>query len=420
VINPSIEGDASQRFSAQHRVARWRLLAGLSGLMFLVTGLGLTPLGVYLEPIQATFHLSATQMFLLPVISQLGMYALGPLLGWLIERRSARLIVAIGATAASAGYFFCAFANSFGQLAIFISVAALGVGASTLIPCMILATRWFPSDFSFAMGWLVAAYAIGGAVTPPVLANLVSRFGWRLTMEGSGLVMLVTALPIILFLIKDRPADVKPARHGPDMLDSGLPPKAPAGNTHSFWVFCSITTMLSLAALAVNGVSYAFIPFGVDLHFDLDTGGAMLGLVNAFSAIGCIAAGILAGRLGVRRVLFAALAGNALCMALPVWIASQIPNQWSLLALVVAFGLVQSVPSQLGPVILALAVGEHAFGKLSGTMMLIVGIVGAISPVAIGRIHDSTGSYIPAMLASAGCMMLTLPLVYTSHNKSSH
>jgi MFS family permease len=419
VIDLSVEDGALQRTSKQHRVARWKLLVGLSGIMFIVTGLGLTPLGVYLEPIQATFHLSATEMFILPVISQLGMYALGPLLGWLMERKSARLIVAIGATAAATGYFLAGFSNSFDQLAFCISVAALGVGASTLIPCMTLATRWFPRDFSFAMGWLVAAYAIGGAVTPPILASLVSQFGWRFTMECSGLVLLATAVPIIIFLVSDRPGDTNTAAQLPDTSGGELPLELPAAGSHSLGVFFGITTMLSLAALSVNGVSYAFIPFGVDLHFDLTTDGAMLGLVNAFSALGCIAAGILAGRLGVRRVLFAALAGNAICMALPVWIAVHSPDAKSLLALVIVFGFVQSVPSQLGPVILAMSVGEHSFGKLSGTMMLVVGIVGAISPVAVGWIHDATGSYIPAMLACAGCMILTLPLVYASRPPTS-
>ena len=372
--------------------------------MFVVTGLGLSTLGVFILPISMTFRLSSTEMFLLTVITLVGFCAAGSLVGWLMGKTSARLVLSISTTAAAAGYVLASFAGSFGMFGFLLAVASIGVGASTMVPCMILAKRWFRDHFSFAMGWIVAAYALGGAVMPPIIANLVTRVGWQLAMRGSGVVILVTALPIILFLIGDCPGGVAAA-----LLSQRL-----RTSSQIYWAFWSITALLTVAQLGINGAYYAFIPFGADLHYSLNASGTMLGVINACSAAGCLVAGALADRLGVRWVLFVSLAANAICMALPAWAFAHVPNQLLVVALAVTFGIVRILPSQLIPVLLADAVGEQAFGTLSGSMMLIAGIVSAVSPLAVGYIHDRTDTYVPALLGCAACMLLSTPFLILS------
>jgi MFS family permease len=380
------------------------VLVGVSGLMFMVTGLGLTTLAVFIVPIRDTFHLSATEMFLLTVIALVGFGAAGPLVGWLMERAGARLILSISAAAAAASYVLASFADSFVKVGFLMAAAAVGVGASTLVPGMILAKRWLPGRFGLAMGWIIAAYALGGAVMPPIIGSLITRLGWRLAMDCTGVAIFATAMPIILFLIRDRPCE----------LGSDRPSPRIAVRSRAQWAFWSITALLSLAQLGTNGAYYAFVPFGADLSYSLQASSVLLGVINVCSAAGCLAAGMLADRLGVRWVLLASLVVVAACMALPALAFAHVPNPLMLIGLAVVFGLVRIVPSQLVPVLLADIVGEHSFGTMSGSMTLIGGIVGAMSPVVVGYIHDLTGTYAPAMLACAGCTLLAMPFLVIS------
>ncbi len=88
-----------------------------------------------------------------------------------------------------------------GRLLIGCSVAVAWVS------CMKLAGNWFPSNrFASVTGIALLFGNIGGVLAGVPLSELVSWFGWRSAMAGSGALTLAVAL-VIWFVVRDDPSE---------------------------------------------------------------------------------------------------------------------------------------------------------------------------------------------------------------------
>ena len=71
------------------------------------------------------------------------------------------------------------------------------------IPCAILIFEWFVAHRGIAFGIMLAGTGLGGTIYPFVVAGLLKRFGYRVTMISLGLVYGIICAPSLL-LIKRR------------------------------------------------------------------------------------------------------------------------------------------------------------------------------------------------------------------------
>ena len=86
-----------------------------------------------------------------------------------------------------------------GRLLIGCSVAVAWVS------CMKLAGNWFPSNrFASVTGIALLFGNVGGVLAGVPLSEIVSWFGWRAAMAGSGVVTLGVAI-VIWFVVRDDP-----------------------------------------------------------------------------------------------------------------------------------------------------------------------------------------------------------------------
>ena len=68
----------------------------------------------------------------------------------------------------------------------------------------------------------ISGIGLGGFILSPVIANLITNFGWRQTYFIMGLVTLVIGLPIVLFVIKKTPEEVGLEPYGADEDDHSV------------------------------------------------------------------------------------------------------------------------------------------------------------------------------------------------------
>lgn len=378
-----------------------RVLFGASFLLFLVAGVTLNSVGVFIEPVRASFSLASSTALMLPSLFLVGVYGIGPVVGLLLDRFDVRAIVATGVVTAGAGYIGAGLAQGFWPLMCGLAVAGIGAGGCTFVPAVTLANRWFARNMGFAMGVIIGASAVGAALFPPVLAHLVTLFGWRSVLIGSGMLILALAFPIALVTLRDGP-------HGRDGVDGKQPFSTHKGDG---WRFSCVTLFVGLAQFSVAGAYFSFVPFAMELGHSLDDSGLLIGVMNLCSALGCLVMGPLSDRWGARRVLGVAITLNGALMALPLWIA---PGPWfpvSMGSFVIGWGMVQGAPTQLGPVLLADAVDSAALARLTGTMLLLLGLFSAAGPIMAGVVHDHAGGYVPALLACGIASLLAVPLL---------
>ncbi|MGC5011686.1 MFS transporter [Streptosporangium sp. DT93] len=405
-------------------------------------GFRATP-GVLITPLQEEFGWSRGTISL-AVSVNLMLYGLtAPFAAALMDRFGMRRVVTYALLLVAAGSGFTIWMNAPWQLLLCWGVmVGLGTGSMALVFAATLTERWFVRHRGLVTGVLTAGGATGQLVFLPVLAHLAAGQGWRTAALTVALAALVV-VPLVWFLLRDRPEDVGttalgavpappttlPATVAGPVSDIGSAPAAgsasasagrsatgtrpgnaasralgvlrSAARTRPFWLLAG---GFAICGMSTNGlVGTHFIPAAHDHGMAEPIAAGLLALVGIFDVVGTVASGWLSDRVDSRLLLGAyyGLRGLSL-LALPsLFGASAEP---SMLVFIVFYGLdwVATVPPTValcrqiygpdGAVVFGWVFASHQIGA-------------AIAATAAGITRDHFGAYDLAWYA-AGALCL--------------
>ncbi|MGH7864498.1 MAG: MFS transporter, partial [Candidatus Binataceae bacterium] len=140
----------------------WTIVASLFVTLLLVFGGGYNTFGVFFTPLLNQFGWSRAQLSTLPSALAISAGFAAPLIGWLLDRVEARIVIAIGAALAGVAYLGASQANSYLPMLACYALLGLGVGGATLLPCSLVVANWFKSNRGLALGVTFAGTSIGG------------------------------------------------------------------------------------------------------------------------------------------------------------------------------------------------------------------------------------------------------------------
>jgi len=186
-------------------------------------------------------------------------------------------------------------------------VAALTLGATVV-------NRWFVERRGFVMGILTASSATGQLVFLPMLASVAQHHGWRPVVLIVA-VAAVIVLPLVFFLLPERPADValRPYGEAPDA------PPAAAGTTQNplaiafgtllrasrkrdFWL---LFFSFFVCGASTNGyIGTHLIAMCGDYGMTEVQGASLLAAMGVFDLVGTTLSGWLSDRFNSRVLLF--------------------------------------------------------------------------------------------------------------------
>ena len=189
-----------------------------------------------------------------------------------------------------------------------------GVAMAGIYPVgMKIIVSYFPSGLGNAMGWLLGAVSLGAAV-PFLLAFLGSALPWQAVIAGASVLVLLSGL--IVATLGEGPHLPPATRLEWRMMFRVFRYPAYRASALGYFGHCwEIPTLWVIAPLlakeALGEQGWAVEPWGNLAVF----------LIIAGGGLGCVAGGLMTGRLGSLRVAALALAGSALfCVAAP-WLA---------------------------------------------------------------------------------------------------
>jgi len=77
----------------------------------------------------------------------------------------------------------------------------------SVLPSQVLVARWFPTRTSVPISIVATGMAFGGIVLPPLVAFLMIELGgWRTACRAMAILMAVVVIPLMIIIIRDRPA----------------------------------------------------------------------------------------------------------------------------------------------------------------------------------------------------------------------
>jgi len=387
----------------------WWVAAGCFVMAFYAWGVGFYGHGFYMVVLGRSTGWSAAVLSSMVASFWLANVVASLALGRLTDRFGASPAVVYGTLAMAAGCFgLAAFeAGSFDArwqlFAVFAlmgsaypGLAAMAVSAS-LVP-------WFKRRLGLALGIALTGASGGGAVMPPLMNWLSARYGFGAAMTGIGAVLILSTLPIALFL-------VRPPRHREAARELGTPAaaardKPPPVRFLGDFRFWLITSACSLSLGAQVGFLMHQIPL---LQGALGLSGAAFAV--SIAALSAAAGRFVLGALSGRFSLPVLAAGCYLIqvIGLLLLLAGEPPALLFVASAIAGFviGCIVMLP----PLLIVDSFGAEGYGTAYGITAAAMFVMASLATAASGWLFEATGAYRWPLIALAGLHVLASLLV---------
>jgi MFS family permease len=325
------------------------------GLVTLITSAGFrSTTGILIVPLQTEFGWSrATISFAVAI--NLVIYGLGgPFAAAFVEKYGMRRVITVAVLGISLGAGLSTLMTAPWQLDVLWGVVnAAATGAISVPLGAMIANRWFARRRGLITGLLTASNASGQLIFLPLLAWIVTQWGWRYAAGTAAAVALVVVLPLVLLFIRDRPSDLGLAPYGSTEIE---PAPVVTGNpfasavrtlggvrrSRAFWLLAG---SFFICGASTNGlIGTHLIPAAMDHGFGEVAAASLLATIGVFDLVGTLCSGWLTDRYDPRILLawYYGLRGLSL-LALPYVFGSP---RFGLILFVVFYGLdwVATVP----------------------------------------------------------------------------
>ncbi len=339
---------------------------------------------------------------------------LAPIVGVLVDRFGPRRLILAGVVTIGAGFILLSLTQSLWTFYASFILLAFGAGGCTSVVTLAVVARWFRRNLGKAMGITVSGFGASGLLIP-VVVWLIDSYGWRSAMIVQGVGMWALGIPLAL-VIRDRPEEMGLVPDGPlpprpstadgaarhEIPEARVPFREAVKSRPFLWLnLVEAVRFTVLAALVVH-----VMPVLASQGIPRDTAGLVAAAIPLFSIPGRFGFGWLGDVTEKRYVMAAAF----LCMA-----AGLVAFHFAAALWPIALFLLLFSPGFGGNMVMRGAVvreyfGVHGFGKLMGITLGTASIGGVIGPTATGWVYDTTGSYGPVWVVSAGLIVLSMLL----------
>jgi sugar phosphate permease len=377
----------------------WLIVASLFVTNLIIFGGGYNTTGVFFPPLLKEFGWSRTQVSILPSVLAAAAGLSVPLIGWLLDRVEARVVMATGAAAAGLAFLVASRVGAFPPMVAAYALLGFGVTASTLLPASMVIANWFDAGRGLAMGVAMSGTSLGGATMTLVASRAIAHSGWRAAYRSLGLPMIVVVIPVLILIVRTRPqsAGKRTLAQQADALP-GLEVSA-ALRSRSFW-------MLSLAqftfAMAAAGMVAHMISYLVEIGYAQALAATTMSVTFLFTSMGKILMGLFADRVSGRI----ALTSNFVIAAVGALMMLGARHPVVMFPTILVVGVTLGAPLVLVPLVMVDSLGLKRFGSLSGLTGLFNTAGATIGPIVAGRTFDVTGSYASAFELFALMLMM--------------
>jgi MFS family permease len=380
----------------------WVIVA--AGIVISCIGMGaMSSLGIFLQPMAETMGWSRAGISAAALLNFLCMGAGAFLWGALSDRFGTRLVVLTGGILVGLGMVLGSQARTVTELQItFGVIVGLGVG-SLFTPLTATTTRWFTRHRSLAVSLVTAGISVGVMVVGPLARWLTTTWDWRFAMLVIGDVVWLVIIPAALLVREPGTAVEAAGRSAGDGDDLTV---AQALRTPQFAAI-AITFFACCAAHA--GPIFHMVSHAMDHGVPAMAAATVLSTASFASLVGKIGCGLVADRIGAKRVLVGGLALQVIAVSLYLVTRELL----SFYAVAVVFGFAYGGVMPLYAIVIREYFGARIVGSVFGAAAFASTLGMAVGPMAGGFIYDIFGSYAWMFVASAAIGLGAVAVAFT-------
>src|SRR5204862_5149075 len=289
----------------------WIIVA--AGVVVTCIGLGaMLSLSIFLQPMSEATGWSRTGISTAALLNWLSMGVGSFAWGALSDRFGTRAVVLCGGVLLGLGLVTASQAATLGQFQLLFGVIVGFAAGSLYTPMTATTTRWFTRHRSLAVALVSAGLSLGSATAAPLARWLITSYDWRTAMLVLGDLAWLVIIPSALLVREPPPlptAAVVPATavEGPELT------VAQALRTPQF---AAIALTFFACCAAHSGPIFHMVTYAIDHGVPAMAAATVLSAAGVASLGGKIICGLVADRVGAKRVLVTGLALQAVAVSL--------------------------------------------------------------------------------------------------------
>jgi len=378
-----------------------------AGIVVTCIGLGaMLSLSVFLAPMSAAMGWSRTGISVAALLNFLGMGIGSFFWGALSDRFGTRAVVLCGGVLLGLGLVTASQAATLGQFQLLFGVLVGFAAGSLYTPMTATTTRWFTQHRSLAVALVSAGLSLGSATAAPLARWLITSYDWRTAMLVLGDLAWLVIIPSAL-LVREPPARPTAGVLATAGAEGRELTVAQALRTPQF---AAIALTFFACCAAHSGPIFHMVTYAIDHGVPAMAAATVLSAAGLASLGGKIVCGLVADRVGAKRVLVAGLALQAVAVSL--YLATR--ETASFYALALMFGFAYGGVMPLYAILVREYFGARIMGTIFGAVAFVSTLGMALGPWAGGWLYDAFGSYVWLFIGSAGIGLGAVAIALTS------
>lgn len=376
----------------------WVIVFVLMGMFALSSGSRYT-FGVVFKTLTEQFGWERGALSAVVSISLILVSAFQILSGWLADRVGPRLTLTIGFAVSTAVLFAMSFVTALWQVYLIYGLfGAIGFALASPVASTALVNRWFHARArGTALSLATSGVAIGQLSVTPIAAYLLVNGGWQLSYRALATFMGLIALPLVILLLRNAPAEAK---------DNGELSRAIRAITEqrtSLWQAMHTATFWELlmgvfaCGFTMSFASVHFVAYASDMGMDHAIAADALGLSGAFSILGAILMGKWSDRIGRRIPLGVTYTLRALSFLILLFVN----NELTLFIFAVTLGLSWTSTTPLSAAVTADTWGRQSAGFLFGVVFTFMTVGSSVGSYLAGLNYDLVHNYTAIIITNS-------------------
>lgn len=355
-------------------------------LLMMVSGLVWNSFALFLVALEGEFHWSRAS-----ISTAYGAFALinamsAPLFGYLLGRYNSRVLLAGAAVLLGTAFLLTAHVSTIGQFWLtFGLIGGLGTHCTSSYAIFAVLAGRFRKRPATAMAIADAGSGLAAFLGLPIMSWMINDFGWRFTYSSIGMVLMVIAVPLHLFVI--------------DRVKSASGANGRYGLANLGWItVLALIVCYFCGSAAYHGLMTQQIALFEDNNIDGETAVWIAAIAGLIIFIWRLLSGWLCDLWGTGPVMSLAALAGVLTFAMLMTIlvtANVVALVIYPLVLGIAFGGQQVLLANRVRLVVALS----TLSTVLGVCRLASGAGMAAGPVIAGSLHDWSGGYgIPILI----------------------
>jgi MFS family permease len=359
---------------------------GISALLLYTNGL-------FVAGLSHDFGLTRTQFGFGVLLVTLALAAANPLVGWAVDRFTAKGPAIAGLLLLSAGFATLGvFVHSVDTYLTLQAIVAFAGAASGPIAYTKVIGATFHKRRGVALGVTMTGIGCAAAAVPPVLASIIATHGWRSGFLALALIPLIGVVATAL-LIPGRQTAAPSRIHEPTASGS------------RDWlrsrVFWNLAAAFAMMALSFAGLLPHFVPMLTDGGLTPIAAGAIAGEIGLAVIASRLIVGFLLDKVFAPRIAI------AICLIAASGCVLFAANGISAASLTaIALGFAMGAELDLMGFLVARYFGLTQFGRIYGWQYGAFIFASGLGPLWVGALRDATGNYTLSLAISVAGLVI--------------